>query len=64
MKSDLVTTPVHLHHVTEKAWLVSLDGDKAKAVWVPKSQAELETAPGEPAILTAPEWLMFDKGLI
>jgi hypothetical protein len=41
----------------EKAWLVETeDGQEA---WVPKSQAELDDD-----VLTLPEWLAIEKGLI
>lgn len=58
-KSDLIDCAVQLHHETPKAWLVSDDGDRTKAVWIPKSQAEFENG-----ILTMPEWLAKEKGLI
>lgn len=64
--SDLIDVHVQLHAETERAFLVSLDGDKARAVWVPKSQCEISDpphpSPGE-KLLTLPEWLAFDKGL-
>lgn len=63
MKSDLIDLAVQLHHETGKAWLVSDDGDREKAVWIPKSQAEIE-ADGKIHLLTCPEWLAQDKGLI
>lgn len=62
-KSDLIDVAVKLHHESEKAWLVSDDGDRAKAIWIPKSQAELEPK-GAVHILTLPEWLATDKGLV
>lgn len=63
MKSDLIEVAVQLHHETEKAWLVSDDGDRTRAVWIPKSQAEID-AKGKHHELTMPEWLALDKGLI
>lgn len=63
MKSDLIDLAVEIHHETEKAWLVSDDGDKEKAVWVPKSQAQIETK-GRAHTLTCPEWLAVNKGLL
>lgn len=39
-KSDLVDIELCLHHETEKAYLVSDDGERSNAVWVPKSQCE------------------------
>lgn len=61
MKNDLnlVDCAVQLHAETEKAWLVSDTGERADAVWVPKSQAELEDG-----VLTLPEWLAKEKELI
>lgn len=68
MRSDLVDVMVQKHAETAKAVLVSDDGDKAKAVWIPLSQCEIEPGPkanGEQFYeLTLPEWLAKDKGLI
>lgn len=58
-RSDLIDCAVQLHHETPKAWLVSDDGDKARAVWIPKSQAEFADG-----VVTMPEWLAKEKGLI
>lgn len=65
MKSNLHDIEVQIHAITDKACLVSL-GDRAKAVWIPKSQAELDQSSdiAPTGILTAPEWLLLDKGLI
>lgn len=64
MKSDLEDLHVSLHHETEKAVLVSLYGEKDKAVWLPKSQIEIEYDKPGFAIVTVPEWLLIDKGLV
>lgn len=66
MKSDLVDVDVQLHHETEKALLVSTDGDKAKAKWVPKSQCEISEPKKGSVVrqLTCPQWLAKDKELI
>lgn len=58
-KSDLIDCAVQLHHTTDKAWLVSDTGEREKAVWIPKSQAEFAEG-----VLTLPEWLATEKGLI
>jgi len=63
MKSELCELEVAMHHETELAVLVSLDGDKDEAVWLPKSQIEIEYQDGF-LILTLPKWLAHDKGLI
>ena len=62
-KSDLIDVMVQKHAETEKAVLVSDDGDKAKAVWLPKSQCEIEPC-DEYFKLTLPQWLARDRGLI
>ena len=64
-KSDLIDGAVQLHRETESAWLVSNDGDRKSAVWIPKSQAQLEPDySGKCHILTLPEWLATEKGLV
>lgn len=58
-KANLIDVAVQVHHETAKAWLVSDTGDKKDAKWIPKSQAEIADG-----VLTCPEWLAKDKGLI
>ena len=54
-KSDLVTLEGELLHETDKAMLVSIDGEKT---WLPKSMVEYED--GE---VILPEWLAIERGL-
>lgn len=67
--SDLHDVSLVLHHETkpgyqdEGAVLVSMNGDKQSAVWVPKSQCQIERN-GDFITLTAPEWLLISKGLV
>lgn len=63
-KSDLVDIAVQVHHRTDKAILVSDDGDRDKAVWLPLSQIEIEERAKGIVEVTLPEWLAMDKGLI
>lgn len=64
-KSDLVDLDVQKHHETDKAWLVSGSGDRDDAVWIAKSQAQLEPDyAGKCFVLTLPEWLATEKGLV
>jgi len=63
-RSDLVDVTVQLHHETERAVLVSDDGDREKAVWIPLSQCEVERRRGGVVIVTMPEWMALEKGLI
>ncbi len=63
--SDLTDIDVQVHAETAKAWRVSTDGDHDTAVWVPKSQCELELSARSNTMgtLTCPEWLAIEKGL-
>lgn len=70
MKSDIIDIDVTIHAESKRgesnagAILVSLDGEKTKAVWLPKSAIEFEqTSPGIFRV-TLPERLALDKGLI
>lgn len=66
-RSDLHDVGVELVHETEKAWLVhdgTLVNGELNKVWIPKSQAELDKTTRPLFTLTAPEWLLKDKGLI
>ncbi len=63
-----------VHHETkpgvanEGAILVSNDGDRVRAVWLPKAAVEVEWLSGKSergcAIITMPERLAIDKGLV
>lgn len=65
MKSDLVDIAAVRHAETDKAILVSETGEKSDAVWLPKSQVEIENDGHKNFItVTMPEWLAKDKGLI
>lgn len=63
-KSDLIDLTLRLHAETDKAILVSDDGDRDKAVWIPKSQAEIEPQAKGIVIVTVSEWLATDKRLV
>jgi hypothetical protein len=60
-KSDLVEIKCHLHRQTEKAILVSEDGDKDKATWFPKSQITWVLNADKTVIMDVPEWLLEAK---
>lgn len=63
MKSDLVDLTLQIHARTNRAILVSDDGDRERAVWVPL--AHVEVAPqGRHHVVTMPEWLAIDRGLV
>lgn len=70
MKSDLIDVDVHLHHETklgnpdEGAFLVSVDGDRKRAIWIPKSLCQIGEKKGNQVTLTMSEWTATDKGLV
>ena len=43
--SDLIDLDLVLHHATDKAILVSIDGNEHRAVWLPKAAIEFEPQP-------------------
>lgn len=59
--SDLVDIDVEIKHMTDKAVLVS-DGDND--VWLPLSQTEVEDNGDGTGVVTIPEWLAIEKGLL
>ena len=63
-RSDLVDVTVQLHAMTGRAIRVSDDGDDDKAVWLPLSQVEVLKRPRGTAVVTLPEWLAVEKGLV
>ena len=64
-KSDLIDVACCQHAETDKAILVSETGERDDAVWLPKSQIEIENDSHKNFItVTLPEWLATDKGLI
>ena len=65
MKSNIIDIEVEIAHRTEKAVLVHT-GVRGDAVWLPLSMIEMDpddTVSGT-AIMTLPESLALDKGLI
>lgn len=63
MKSNLLDIEVFLHHETAAAVLVSDDGERSKAVWLPKSAIEIERRNGGTILVTLPDTLAIEKGL-
>lgn len=66
-KNDMEEIEVTFLHQTDAAILVSDDGNLDDGVWLPKSQIGWEDevyARGTQITITAPVWLLEDKGLI
>jgi hypothetical protein len=59
--SDLIDIQMYRHAQTEKAILVSDDGEEESAVWLPLSQVEIEEKGGNELVITMPEWLAINK---
>lgn len=64
MKSDILDLDVQVHAKTDRGLMVSADGDKEKAVWLPLSQIEVDMRGNGVAVIAIPEWLALEKGLI
>lgn len=64
MKSKVIDIDGAIEAKTEKAVLFH-DGDESKAVWLARSQIEIEeTEVAGIVTVTLPEWLALEKGLI
>lgn len=65
MKSNLIDIFGRVHAETERAVRFSETGDDKDAVWLPRSQIEIEPASKAGYVTVAmPEWLAQEKGLI
>lgn len=66
MRANLTDLELMIHHETEKAVLVSTDGNREAAQWLPKAQVEFEEPIqiGKAQIVTLPQSLAEDKGLV
>lgn len=64
-RSDLVDLEMFLHAETDKAVFVSDTGIRKDAVWIPKSQCEVEIKSGRFSVtVTMSERLATEKGLV
>lgn len=68
MRSDLVDLTVIFQHQTDRAVCIR-ETEDGKDVWIPLSQCEIEAKDGDlargcVAVLTAPERVLTEKGLI
>lgn len=63
--SELVDLTMHVHAETKAAVLASDDGEEANAVWLPKSQIEMEPLRDKRFYeITMPTWLAAKHKLI
>ena len=62
--SELIEIEMQMHSSTQKAILVSDDGNDDNAVWLPLSQIQTRQKGGARMIVTMPEWLATKEGLI
>lgn len=62
--SNLIDLTVQVHHMTDRAVLISDTGETDDAVWLPLSQCEVLQRPNCMAIVTMPEWLAVERGLV
>lgn len=64
MRSDLIDVTMHRHIDRPAAIFASDTGERDDAVWLPKSQIEIEEQDGAIVVVTMPSWLAAEKGLI
>jgi len=64
MMESVTDIEVQVHFRTDRAILISATGDEADAVWIPLSSCEVEMRTGGTAIVTLPEHLAIDRGLV
>ena len=62
--SEIVDIEMQLHHETPKAILCSLGGKRDKGIWLAKSLVEYVTKKQNIIVVTMPQWLAYEKGLI
>jgi len=64
--TDMFDISTTIKHVTEKAVLITEDGENE--VWLPKSQIEVNHGkaygPGDTVIIAVPEWLAIEEDLV
>ena len=67
MTKECETITMTYHHTTVKAVLLSNDGLKKNAVWLPLSQIKMDPydpSPDDVVQVTAPVWLLEKNGLV
>ncbi|MCA2013480.1 hypothetical protein LCM17_18460 [Cereibacter sphaeroides] len=62
--TDFFDTTVQIHSETDRAILVSEDGDEFEAVWLPLAEIEVNKRRGAIADVSIPDWLAADRGLV
>jgi hypothetical protein len=65
--SDITDVELYLHYERPMAILVSTDGERKTAVWLPKKDLDWgggELVAGRTYEITMPEQLAIDKGLV
>lgn len=63
-RANLTDLTVTIHAKTPAAIMVSDDGEREHACWLPLAHTEINTQRGITAEITIPEWLAKDRGLI
>lgn len=65
-EGDLTDLVVHVHQRTKAAVLVSDDGERTRAVWLPLAAIELSMRRGSDTVadITLQERLAIEKGLV
>ena len=70
MRDETEKFTLVIHHETDRAWLVSENGEDDDAFWIPKSKCELTDKKPQAdrkktvAVFDIPEWLAMERDLI
>ncbi|MBM3605117.1 MAG: hypothetical protein FJX25_10275 [Alphaproteobacteria bacterium] len=63
-RSNIIDIEGQIHARTDRAILFSTDGEEDGAAWLPLSQVEVEMKGRNIAVVTLPEWLAVERGLV
>lgn len=66
-RDEMLELELHLHHQTDWSWLVSDDGKRDRAVWLPRSVVDrgVRTSRRAPTYkFDVPRWMAEREGLV
>jgi len=63
-RDEPVELELHIHHETEKAYLLSDDEVKKNAKWAPKSNLDIQEQDGLNMVVSMPAWLAKKNGWV
>ena len=63
-ETEWIELNVHCHRCTQRAVLLSDDGDESNAVWIPRSQVRGEVKVDEVTTIEIADWIAEREGLV